>query len=752
MKKITRALLLFICCSAALLTVSCGGDEEPADGAGGQPAMGRYVEKALKYPAEDVKSATAVKKSDGSLDLYLYLGQSLQYVLYNTKDGAAYEQEDMPWFSELTEKQYSMQGIAYDGSDNKYVVAFSGSEGGGMVYSKVYRVTEDDRLEEIQMEWKENSAGKLKVYITNMEVASNGDLIMSNAGSGIVQYSPEGKFKSRYGGDNDERFTVSGDSLFIIDEASSQVIVYDLNTHEQKTTVAYDNMTRDAVLTGGSEGSLYLTDRSGVYRLAEGGNLWEKIIEGELTSLSIPSLYFKGAIEAKPGEFYVLFTGSESNSSFFKYEYDESISTLPGNELTVYTLEENNTLRQAAGEFQRKNPDTRVNIMVGIDSNSSVTKDDAVKAFNTEIIAGKGPDLILLDGMDVESYISKGILADLSGVVKEVRDSGEELLDSVINVYERDLKIFAVPAKFMVPSMWIDEEYAESVKNLKALAEFAKTHNDRQVAPFSSYRDLLKIFSLSGGPAWFDGDGNLDEKSLAEFLTCVKGIYDSGSRFTAGKEEEDERSGENKGSNAMAQAAVDSMHNESEVFDWAFGRSYTYCSNLESYNSVTYPSLAIAERKGGKAVPLPGQAENVFVPVNIIGINAKTEKPDMAQEFIRIMLSSSVQNAEIYDGFPVNIKSLEHGAEGKGNGNDDMYIMIGTSSNVTGEELSGMMPSTEELKKVMELCLGVKTPYVPDDALLEMIMDETEEYFAGNEDVEQAVSRVREKTRLRLAE
>lgn len=755
MKKITKSLLLFMCCSVTLLLISCRENEKSPAVTGGQPAMGRYVEKALKYPAEDIKGATSIKKSNGSLDVYVYLGESPWCELYNTKDGAEYEKKDISWYKELFEKNFNIISIAYDSKDNKYLMARGWNEDYTEVFNKLYKIIQDNSYEEINiewLEWKESPTDSLKVSIRNMQVAPNGDFLISQVGNGIVQYSPEGKFKSRYGGERDERFAVSGDNLFVIDEVTSQVVIYDLNTYEQKNSVTYDNMTYDAKLTGGSEGSLYLTDRSGVYRLAEGGSLWEKIIEGELTSLAIPSMYSGGVIEAKPGEFYISFADSESNNSIFKYEYDESISTLPGTELTVYTLRENNTLRQAAGEFQRKNPDTRVNIIVGIDSALSVTKEDAVKALNTEIIAGKGPDLILLDGMDIESYISKGVLADLSGALKKANEVGENFIGSVVNVYETDSKIFAVPAKFTVPSMWIDEEYVHSVKNLNFLAEFAKYHNDRQAVPFSSHVDLIKIFSLSSGAAWFDKDGNLDEKAVTEFLVDVKGIYDSGRKFTDGEEKEDERRW--GGTDSKSQAFAKSMSDESYIFDWAFGRSYAYCSNLKSYNSVNSPSLAIAEREGGVALPLPGQAENVFIPVNIIGINAKTEKFDMAEEFVSLMLSSSVQKAKTYDGFPVNIKSLEHGAEGKGN--EDLYFgmtnSVETEEGVVAEELEGPMPSAEELKKVMELCLSLKTPYVPDDTLLEMIIDETEEYFAGNETVEQTVSQIKERTRLYLSE
>lgn len=745
MKKITKMLLFFVLCSAALFLISCGSNKDSTFSMGEQPAMGRYVEKISMYPIEEnIQAVTSVKKSDGSLDLYIFLDQSPWYVMYNTKDAINYVQQEIPWYDELGEMEYGIISIAYDMKDNKYVLVSGGPEND----NKVFKIGEDNKLVEIKMEWKESQspAESLKLYFESMKVAQNGDLLLFQYWNGIMQYSPDGRLIAQYGGGNNNRFTVSGDNVFIIDEDSSQISVYDVNTHEQVRTVSYDNMTWEAALSGGSGGSLYLTDRSGVYRLADGGSLWEKIIDGELTSLSIPSLYFDGVIETAPGEFYILFADSESNNSIFKYEYDENISTLPGTELVVYTLKENNTLRQTAGELQRKNPDIRVNIMVGIDNESSVTKDDAVRALNTEIFAGKGPDLILLDGMDVESYVSKGILTDLAGVVKEVNESGEKLIDSVVNTYEEDSKIFAVPSKFTVPSMWIDEEYAGSVKDLKALADFAMDHNDLQVFHYSSYSDLMKIFSLSSGSSWFDKDGNLDEKSMAEFLTRIKEIYDSGKKYMKAGEERIERG---NGSSTRAQAVVDSIGNSTDIFSWVFGRAYTYCANMISYNSANAPFLAVAERSGGVTVPLPGQAENVFIPVNIIGINAKTAKTDIAMEFVKLMLSSPVQNANTYDGFPVNIKSLEYGAKGRGNEN----ISLAMSNDFDeGEMLWGRLPSEEELRKVMELCLSVKTPCVPDYTILEMIIDESKEYFDGGKTVEQTVSQIKERTRLYLSE
>ena len=45
---------------------------------------------------------------------------------------------------------------------------------------------------------------------------------------------------------------------------------------------------------------------------------------------------------------------------------------------------------------------------IGTSGEDSVTVSDALRTLNTDIMAGKGPDILILDGMPVENYIQKG--------------------------------------------------------------------------------------------------------------------------------------------------------------------------------------------------------------------------------------------------------------------------------------------------------------------------------------------------------
>ncbi len=69
---------------------------------------------------------------------------------------------------------------------------------------------------------------------------------------------------------------------------------------------------------------------------------------------------------------------------------------------------------------------------------NGVTANDAVKNLNTQLLAGKGPDMILLNGMPADAYIEKGILMDLSDFVAELPGNYFEGIFKRISVRRRN--------------------------------------------------------------------------------------------------------------------------------------------------------------------------------------------------------------------------------------------------------------------------------------------------------------------------
>lgn len=110
----------------------------------------------------------------------------------------------------------------------------------------------------------------------------------------------------------------------------------------------------------------------------------------------------------------------------------------------------------------------RVNFQVLLDEELGATAEDVIRTLNTELMAGKGPDLLLLDGLNVDSYIEKGVLADMTEQARRLEEDG--LMPNLTNAYCRDGRVYGVPARFTVPVMMGARECVEQVWSMTDLA------------------------------------------------------------------------------------------------------------------------------------------------------------------------------------------------------------------------------------------------------------------------------------------
>ena len=107
---------------------------------------------------------------------------------------------------------------------------------------------------------------------------------------------------------------------------------------------------------------------------------------------------------------------------------------MPDKELTVYALEDSSEIRQVISAFQKEHDDIYVDLNIGCSGDDTVTVDDALRTLNSDIMAGEGPDVIILDGMPVDNYIDKGLLTDISVSWELQRLPGSELLSHIFSV------------------------------------------------------------------------------------------------------------------------------------------------------------------------------------------------------------------------------------------------------------------------------------------------------------------------------
>lgn len=210
--------------------------------------------------------------------------------------------------------------------------------------------------------------------------------------------------------------------------------------------------SHSVVMTGSDEEGILYVNRGGMYLYYPGGTMVEQLFEGQETSVGLPETGLMDVETDEEGRVYL----AASDVSFEKpegkiycYQFDGE-APVAETELKIYTLLMDPYIEQAAAMFQKEHPEIRIEIQEGMTGKDGVTATDAIKNLNTEIMAGEGPDVMILDGLLEEDYIEKGILEDISGIVESAG-----ILENIRDVYTgEDGVVYRMPLRFGIPGWY----------------------------------------------------------------------------------------------------------------------------------------------------------------------------------------------------------------------------------------------------------------------------------------------------------
>lgn len=514
-------------------------------------------------------------------------------------------------------------------------------------------------------------------------------------------------------------------------------------------------------VTPGEEGILYIAGKGGLYRHVIGGSAMEQIIDGALSGFSNPAMSILGVAAYGENEFAALF----STGKLALYQYDPDVPTVPENLVSVYSLREQDVVRQAIAQFQAGNPDIFVRYEVGMSGTDAKAREDAVKKLNTELMAGKGPDVIILDELPVKSYEEKGILKDLKPHIDSFTGNAV-LLPNIVDAFTKDGSVYMMPVTFKLPMVAGRQENLAGITDYASLAAVAeKIKAERpaaEIGRFFSEEATMRWFLPVAATAFMEESGGINEAKLAEYLsltdslytTAVEGIVDS-AKETYGYQREAYSKGEYGywHFNNIAQQSDDFFLNDMElavgmledVYGYQEMLSLKYCEGLEDVEMKSFD----------------GMSAGVFEPAVLVGLNASAGHQEDAERFFDILMGYEVQNL-LYDGFTVNDAALKSRLSPQwqifqNSGMDMDYGEVCSSLGGTtgdGREwyLEIHMPTKEEFEKLYNLCHSVKTPYLKDPVVESAVIESGAQYLAGYLSEEEAVRKIMAKVEIYMAE
>ena len=564
-----------------------------------------------------------------------------------------------------------------------------------------------------------------------------------------------------------------GDKLLLDDYEK----VYEYDTATDKKTAEHEALT--SVIT--SKGSVTIADylkdghtiyyscTEGIYTYDLDKDTSEQIVDGNMSSLVSPSGNVEYLIPKDDGQILVKFsdyTGDTSEESFLNYAYDKDAAKRPDKELTIYTLKDDYTIRTLAAAYQKAHPDVYVKVESGVSGDDAVTTSDAIRTLNTEVMGGNGPDILLMDGLPVNSYVEKGLLADVSDTVNPLISDGK-LFDKIAQTYKGDDgKIYAVPMTFQVPIVIGRKSDLDKLNNLSDFAslaqDFVKDHkkNENFIESYSLY-SLVGDMMYTNSASWFKEDGSLDSDSLKSYLNDIKTIYNAVYETLSDKDKSD----------------MDQMKQYYASEDYEMDASWygSYPSYMAMYimagmNRIAYGNMAGTSSLGDLASimrkdadinykALPGSVQNVYVPSEIIGINAKSKNIDTAKEFYAFALSVDGQKAiDSYSGFPVNKERFDAslvdpdaGTEGY-DPNESKGGWGMTDDDGNEIFVDSYWPTDDQIAQLKNLIDSLDTPSYGDYTILSTILKDSMNAIIGDTSVDDAVEQVVKDINIYLSE
>lgn len=738
-------------------------------------AMGRYLEEDVPLPEGCAAIDALTFLEDGSLVL-LYKDQDFLSRFAKSSD------KGNTW--EESASLADMMNLPSSEEEGDHIYKVAAAKDGGL-FAATFITSEDGDTNDYYMEYyyrsPDGAVTKLDIadmigsdMVQNCQFGENGNIFLLALGNGVREFNPnDGSFIHGFEEGSSVAFMgLSAKNLIAVTDGT--VHYYDTETGKplesgdpltQQITSKdsnLQNVTSSSVpilfLPGDEDDSVFYLDHDGMYRYSFGGSVAEQIIDGALNSISSPGTGFTSA--ARDGDVFYIGASDSSSGDFqgklYRYVYSKDTPTVPDTELKVYALEDNSFIRQAAAIFQKKYPDIYLNLETGMSGDDAVTSTDALKTLNTEIMAGKGPDIMILDGIPSDTYIEKGMLEDISGLIKEAG-----LLENIQNAYtQEDGSIYSVPVQFGIPLILGHTEDMEEITDLRSMADVIESHQDSYglndtfyTMPLgTSFSPAMLLGNLadSCSSAWLKEDGTLDEALIKDFLEQAGRIYQAGSH---GLQEIGEAYGEDfinqdfGGYDRSLSMAYGSDSVMNHMFLLSAGAIYSPM-DIAEIDSVQQLDSSITTKIWN------AQAQNCFIPVNVVGISSKSAEKEAAEKFVSFLFSDEGQQINKYTGYPVT-QSVYNGDTYWDQGGEGKVLMSYSSYNAkTGAEifLEVKAPSQETVKEFLELGRTLTVPIADNTIILNAVIDSGIRYLNGETDLDEAVNSIIQEVNLYLSE
>ena len=529
----------------------------------------------------------------------------------------------------------------------------------------------------------------------------------------------------------------------VYDEDDEECNLQPFNLEQQNLGDVITFKCGDKVLKGpyafylGNDFDLYMDNGSALYGCTLEGATAEKLLNwvaSDIDEEALTELY----AESKDDIFAII--GEDEDGKYYEFTKVNEKDVSEKKVITLSATAVDTDLKNAVIAFNKQNSDYKIEIT---DYSQSVTEGDdsaAVDKMNNEMVAGNVGDIIVMNlNTPYESYVSKGILADLNEFIeKDSSFKQDDYLKNMIEASKIDGKLYNIIPSFYVQTMVGKEKFLGktngwTMDELNDLFDSGKLPEGMKFFPdVLTQQDMLQYIFMASQNEFLDnanakGDFNNNTfKKLLEFCKkCPKTVeknieFDEALYSDYCKSYKEDRT------------LLDSL----TLTDfWSYHEEVQTFFDGEDITMVGFPS----DDKNGQ----------IIYATTELGISAKSENKDIAWEFIKFYLSEDFQKT-INNAWPININALQDKAQkamqrGKDNSEDSIVEFNGERVNI------GSM-TQEEIDIVMDYLKAQNKILRSNTSVINIIQEEAKAYFNDEKSVEDTMELIQNRVQTYVSE
>ncbi|OAB25573.1 ABC transporter substrate-binding protein [Paenibacillus macquariensis subsp. defensor] len=375
--------------------------------------------------------------------------------------------------------------------------------------------------------------------------------------------------------------------------------------------------------------------------------------------------------------------------------------------------------------YEAKNPHITIEIehIESNDSDFMEKEEKYVKTIGTAMLAGKGPDILIMDQLPTDHYVNKKLLANLGEMIdKDTTFKKEQYFSSILDGVKINGGLYGMPSSFFLygligneamieksgvkidDSSWDWSEFASIAKEISNKSENNPAGLSLATGVIIGSAELLLSNLVKDQYAMFvddeSGKANFDSTAFIDLIKEVKHLMDE---------------------KVINPAARDIIFQQVQI------------NSPSDYVRETNPDLSNTsgsdyKRKLYLKPNAKGQeAGGFFRAYQTMGINESSNVKEEAWEFVKFVISDEMKENSSAYGFPINKALYEWDVEkvlkkGKVDSGQPFGPLKDAIYEITQKDI-------DELERF--LTTAKYSVQFKDSKVIEILMEESKAYFSG---------------------